>query len=49
MSKKKYKPSTSTFEARKYQIFGSREIWLREQKEKDKKYKAQQKKTKKGE
>ena len=36
MVKKKYRPSTATIEARTYQIFGSREMWLREQREKAK-------------
>lgn len=30
--KKKYRPSTATIEARTYQIYGSREMWLAEQK-----------------
>ena len=42
MVKKKYKPSTANYEARKYQIFGSREMWLSEQKEKNKKHKQTQ-------
>ena len=40
--KKPYRPMT--FERKKYLIYGSREKWLREQKERDKKYKEKLKK-----
>lgn len=42
--KKRYRPSALTIEARTYQIFGSREMWLREQKEIAKRIKNQQNK-----